>query len=96
MGEDANTKKILLAGLILAVVLSSFFVLDLKAAKSETQANSQAAAYSVGKPEIDFPGKVYLYVEGDEALSGYIQEKTRDELEKAGAEVENAETFKEK
>ncbi|WP_440956749.1 hypothetical protein ACSAZK_07575 [Methanosarcina sp. Mfa9] len=96
MGEDTNTKKILLAALILAVVLSSFFVLDFKAAKSETRANSRIAAYSTGETQVDFPGRIYLYVEGDEALSGFIREKIRAELEKAGMDVEEAETFKEK
>jgi len=96
MGEDANTKKILFAVLILAVVLSSFFVLDFKAAKSETSVNSHASAYSTGEPQIDFPGRIHLYVEGDEALSGFIREKVKAELEKAGMDVEEAETFKEK
>ncbi|AKB23924.1 hypothetical protein MSMTP_0455 [Methanosarcina sp. MTP4] len=96
MGEDANTKKILLAVLILAVVLSSFFVLDFKAAKSETRANSRIAAYSTGEPQIDFPGRIYLYVEGDEALSGFVREKIRAELEKAGMDVEDSESFEEK
>ncbi len=96
MGEDANTKKILLAVLILAVLLSSFFVLDFKAAKSETSVNSHASAYSTGEPQIDFPGRIHLYVEGDEALSGFIREKIKAELEKAGMDVEEAETFKEK
>ncbi len=95
MGEDANTKKILLAVLILAVVLSSFFVLDFKAAKSETRANSRIAAYSTGEPQIDFPGRIYLYVEGEDVLSGFFREKIRAELEKAGMDVEDAESFEE-
>jgi hypothetical protein len=95
MGEDANTKKILLAALILAIVLSSFFVLDFKAAKSETRANSRIAAYSTGEPQIDFPGRIYLYVEGNDVLSGFLREKIRAELEKVGMDVEDAESFEE-
>ncbi|HII01912.1 TPA: hypothetical protein HA351_09795 [Methanosarcinaceae archaeon] len=96
MREDANTKKILLTVLILAVVLSSFFVLDFKVAKSETRANSRIAAYSTGEPQIDFPGRIYLYVEGNDVLSGFLREKIRAELEKVGMDVEDAETFEEK
>ncbi len=94
--EDANTKKILHSVLILAVILSSFFVLDFKAAKSETRANSRIAAYSTGEPQIDFPGRIYLYVEGNDALSGILREKIKTELEKVGMDVEEAGTFEEK
>ncbi len=96
MVEDSMMKRTLLVLLIMTVVLSSFFVLDFKAAKSETRANSQIASYSTGEPRIDFPGRIYLYVEGDDALSGFIREEIRAELEKVGMDVEEAGTFEEK
>ncbi|MCQ1534223.1 hypothetical protein FTO70_00630 [Methanosarcina sp. KYL-1] len=96
MEKDAKMKKILPGILILAVVLSSFFVLDFKAAKSETRTNSMISAHSTHEPEIDFPGRIYLYVEGDEALSEPLGEYLRAELEKAGMEVSVSRTFEEK
>jgi len=73
--------------LILAVVLSSFYVLDFKAAQSETRTNSVVSAYSTGDPQIDFPGRIYLYVEGEDSISKFLRESLGAELEKAGMEV---------
>lgn len=96
MTENTGTKKILLSGLILAFVLSSFYLLDFKAAQSETQTNSRVSAYSSGDPRIDFSGKVYLYVEGEDSISKSLRKSLEAEMEKAGMEVSVAGTVKEK
>lgn len=96
MTENTGTKKILLSGLILAFVLSSFYLLDFKAAQSETQTNSRVSAYSSGDPRIDFSGKVYLYVEGEDSISKSLRKNLEAEMEKAGMEVSVAGTVEEK
>jgi len=96
MAENTGTKKILLSVLVLAVILSSFYLLDFKAAQSETQTNSRVSAYSSGDPRIDFPGRIYLYVEGDDSISRSLRESLEAELEKAGMEVSVACVVKEK
>lgn len=96
MAENAAMKKIRLSVLILAVALSSFYFLDFKAAHSETRANSRASAYSSGDPQIDFPSRIYLYVEGDDSISKSPGESLGDELEKAGVEVSVADDVEEK
>jgi len=96
MAENTGTKKILLSALILAVVLSSFYVLDFRVAQSETQTNSRVSAYSSGDPRIDFPGRIYLYVEGDDSISKSLRESLEEELEKAGMEVSVAGAVEEK
>lgn len=96
MVEYIATRKILLFGLLLAVVLSSFYILDFKAAQSETQTNSRVNAYSSGNPIIDFPGRIYLYVEGDDSISEFCRESLEFELKKAGMEVVVADDVEEK
>jgi hypothetical protein len=96
MVEYIATRKILLFGLLLAVVLSSFYILDFKAAQSETQTNSRVNAYSSGNPIIDFPGRIYLYVEGDDSISEFCRESLEFELKKAGMEVVVADDVDEK
>lgn len=99
MVKGSMMKKTLPILLILAVVLSSFLYLNFKAAKSETRANFNAATYSYYSTEgfqIDSPDRIYLYVEGDPSLSGVIRDNIRTELEMAGMDVEEAETFEEK
>lgn len=88
MAENTGTKKILLFGLALAVIISSFYILDFKVAHSKTRTNSRVGAYSSGDPMIDyFPSRIYLYVEGDDSISRYLNESLEAELEKAGMEV---------
>lgn len=87
MSENSVKKKIFLFLLIFAVVLSSFYFLDFKAAQSKTQANSGVSSYSSGNPELDFPGSIHLYIEGDDSLTGYLKEELRKDLEAAGMEV---------
>ncbi|KKG14279.1 hypothetical protein EO98_09965 [Methanosarcina sp. 2.H.T.1A.6] len=96
MAENAAIKKIVLSALVLAVVLSSFYVLDFKAARSETLANSVVSAYSTGDPQIDFPGRIYLYVEGDDFILKSLTESLGDELEKSGMEVLVVDSVEEK
>jgi len=87
MAKNAVTKRTFFAVIAFAFVLSSFYVLDFKAAQSETQTNSVVSTYSTGDPQIDFPGKVYLYVEGDDFISKSLRENLGTELEKAGMNV---------
>lgn len=87
MSENPLTKKIFLALLVFAVILSSFYILDFRAAQSKTQANSGVSTYSSDNPEIDFPGRIHLYIEGDDALIGHLKEKFREDLEAVGMEV---------
>ncbi|WP_440947087.1 hypothetical protein ACSAZL_02005 [Methanosarcina sp. T3] len=96
MEKNTATKKMLLSGLILAVILSSFYVLDFKAAQSETQTNSRVSAYSSGDPGIDFPDRIYLYVEGDNSISKSLRESLEAELEKTGMEVSVTDAVEEK
>lgn len=96
MIENAVTKKIFFAALALTIVISSFYILDFKVARSETLIDSAVSAYSTGDPLIHFPGKVYLYVEGDDSVSKTLREKLAAELEKAGGHVSIAEAFEEK
>ncbi len=96
MAENTGTKKVLLSILALAVVLSSFYILDFKAAQSETQTNSKVSAYSSGDPMIDLPGRIYLYVEGDDSISKSLRESLEIELEKAGMEVSVTSAIEEK
>lgn len=96
MAENTAMKKISLFVLILAVVLSSFYVLDFKAAQSETRTNSVISAYSTGDPQIDFPGRIYLYVEGEDPVLKSLRESLGAELEKAGMEVLVADAVEEK
>ncbi|AKB30038.1 hypothetical protein MSSIT_3319 [Methanosarcina siciliae T4/M] len=96
MAQNTATKKMLLSGLILAVIFSSFYVLDFKAAQSETQTNSRVSACSSGNPGIDFPDRIYLYVEGDDSISKSLRESLEAELEKAGMEVSVADAVEEK
>jgi hypothetical protein len=96
MAENTAVKKISLFVLILAVVLSSFYVLDFRAAQSETRTNSAVSAYSTGDPQIDFPGRIYLYVEGDDSISKSLRESLGAELEKEGMEVSVASAVEEK
>ncbi|MHC1756633.1 MAG: hypothetical protein AB9861_14610 [Methanosarcina sp.] len=96
MAENIAVKKISLFVLILAVVLSSFYVLDFRAAQSETRTNSAVSAYSTGDPQIDFPGRIYLYVEGDDSISKSLRESLGAELEKEGMEVSVASAVEEK
>lgn len=78
MAKNAAMKRIFFAVIVFAVVLSSFYILDFKVARSETLTNSTISAYSTGDPQIDSPGRFYLYVEGDDSISkslnitGYI------------------------
>lgn len=87
MPKNPATKKILLFMLVLATILSSFYILDFKMARSGTQANSVVSSYSSGNPELDFSDRIFLYVEGDDALTADLKEKLRSDLENAGAEV---------
>lgn len=87
MPKNPATKKILLVILVLAVILSSFYILDFKMARSGTQTNSVVSSYSSGNPELDFSDRIFLYVEGDNALTADLKEKLRNDLETAGAEV---------
>jgi hypothetical protein len=96
MPENAATKKILLVLLIFTIVLSSFYVLDFRAAQSKTQANSGVSAYSSGSPDIDFPGRIHLYVESDDALTVHLKEKLREDLEAEGMEVIIVDSVEEK
>lgn len=95
MAKNAITKRIFFLVLALTVVLSSFYILDFKAAQSETQSNSVVSTYSTGDPQIDFPGKVYLYVGGDDFVSKTLKEHLGTELEKAGMDVSIADIFEE-
>jgi hypothetical protein len=96
MAKNAITNRIFFPVLALTVVLSSFYILDFKAAQSETQSNSVVSTYSTGDPQIDFPGEVYLYVEGDDSISISLKENLGAELEKTGMDVSIANTFEEK
>ena len=96
MAENAAMKKIVLSALLLAVAFSSIYTLDFKMAQSETQTNSRASAYSSGDPQIDFPSRIYLYIEGDDSISKFLGEKLGAELEKAGMEVSVADTVEKK
>lgn len=96
MAENTGTKKILLFGLALAVIISSFYILDFKVAQSKTQTNSRVGAYSSEDPMIDFPSRIYLYVEGNDSISKYLCESLEAELEKAGMEVSVAGAVEEK
>ncbi len=96
MAKNAVKKRTFFAVLAFTVVLSSFYVLDFKAAQSETQTNSVVSTYSTGDPQIDFPGKVYLYVEGDDSISKSLRENLGAELEKAGMNVSIADAVEEK
>ncbi|MDD3247719.1 MAG: hypothetical protein PHF18_12850 [Methanosarcina sp.] len=96
MAENTAAKKILLSVLILAVALSSFYVLEFKAARSETRANSVVSAYSTGNPQIDFPGRIYLYVEGEDSISKSLRESLESELEKADMKVSVTDAVEEK
>lgn len=96
MAENTAAKKILLSVLILVVALSSFYVLDFKAARSETRANSVVSAYSTGNPQIDFPGRIYLYVEGEDSISKSLRESLESKLEKADMKVSVTDAVEEK
>ncbi|HIH95851.1 TPA: hypothetical protein HA338_18225 [Methanosarcina acetivorans] len=96
MAENTGTKKILLSILAFAIVFSSFYILDFKAAQSKIQTNSRVSAYSSGDPMINFPGKIYLYVEGDDSISKSFRESLKAELEKAGMKVSIAGAVEEK
>lgn len=87
MSETPAAKKIFLVILVFAVILSSFYILDFKVSQSDTQANSVVSSYSSGNPEFDFSDRIFLYVEGDNALIVDLKEKLRKDLEAAGAEV---------
>lgn len=73
--------------LVFSVILSSFYMLDFKASRSNTQANSVVSSYSSGNPEFDFSDQIFLYVEGDDSLTVDLKEKLTKELEAAGTEV---------
>ncbi|AKB76944.1 hypothetical protein MSHOH_0461 [Methanosarcina horonobensis HB-1 = JCM 15518] len=96
MSENPKTKKVLLTLLVFAFVLSSFYILDFKASQSETQANSGVSAYSSGSPEINFSGRIHLYIEGDDALTVHLKEKLEENLRAAGMEVIIVDTIEEK
>ena len=96
MSENPATKRILFALLVLAVVLSSFYVLDFKVAQSETRTNSGVNACSTGDPQIDSQGRIYLYIEGDDSISKSLRKSLRAELEKAGMEVSVSNAVEEK
>ncbi|WP_410507902.1 hypothetical protein RSJ42_14040 [Methanosarcina hadiensis] len=87
MSENPVIKKIILVMLVFAVLLFSFYVMDFKTARSETQANSVVSSYSSGNPELDFSGRIFLYIEGEDSLTMDLKEKLRNDLEAAGAEV---------
>lgn len=87
MFENPVKKKIFLIILVFAVILSSFYMLDFKAAWGKTQANSVISSYSSGSPELDFSDHIFLYIEGDDALTVNLKEKLRKDLEAAGAKV---------
>lgn len=87
MFENPVKKKIFLIILVFAIILSSFYILDFKAAWGETQANSVVSSYSSGNPEPDFSDRIFLYVEGDDSLTVDLKSKLRKDLEAAGAEV---------
>ena len=78
MSENPVKKKILLIMLVFAVILS-FYILDFKASRSNTQANSVVSSYSSGNPEFDFSDQIFLYVEGDDSLTVDLKEKLRKE-----------------
>jgi hypothetical protein len=96
MSENPATKRILFALIVLAVILSSFYVLDFKVAQSETQTNSGVSACSTGDPQIDFQGRIHLYIEGDDSISKSLRKSLRAELEKAGMEVSVSNAVEEK
>ena len=96
MAENKSTKWILFAVSVLIAFLSSFYVLDFNLASSQTQANSAVSAYSAGNPHIDFPGRIYLYVEGEDSIAGLVRDSLEAELNKAGMEVSIVDGVKEK
>jgi hypothetical protein len=87
MSENPVIKKIILVMLVFAVLLFSFYVMDFKTARSEMQANSVVSSYSSGNPELDFSGRIFLYIEGEDSLTMDLKEKLGNDLEAAGAEV---------
>jgi hypothetical protein len=96
MAKNAAMKRILFAVLVFTFVTSSFYILDFKVARSEILTNSTVSAYSTGDPQIDSPGRFYLYVEGDDSISKSLREKLGAELEKAGINVSIADAFEKK
>lgn len=96
MSKNPETKKIFMVLLVFAAILSSFYLLDFKAARSETQANSLVSTYSLGNPESGFPNRIFLYTEGDSALAANLKEKLRRDLDEAGAEVIIVDSMEEK
>ncbi|MPM61814.1 hypothetical protein SDC9_108677 [bioreactor metagenome] len=83
MSENPARKKIFLIILVFAVILS-FYILDFKASRSNTQTNSVVSSYSSGNPEFDFSDQIFLYIEGDSVLTADLREKLMKDLEAAG------------
>jgi predicted RND superfamily exporter protein len=96
MIENKSTKWILLAVLILIVFFSSFYILDFKAANSNTQDHSVVSAYSTGDLHANFSGRIYLYVEGEDSIANLVRDSLKAELNKAGMEVSIVDGVKEK
>ncbi|AAM30632.1 hypothetical protein [Methanosarcina mazei] len=87
MSENPKIKKILLVFFVFALLLSAFYALDFKISQSETHVNSGLSAYSSGSPELNSSGRIYLYTEGEDALSVNLKEKLKEDLEAEGMEV---------
>lgn len=87
MSENPEIKKIFLFMLVFAVILSSFYILDFKVSQSDTQANSVVSSYSSGNPQFNLSDQIFLYVEGDDALTADLREKLTKDLEAVGSEV---------
>ncbi len=76
MKEIIVNRRLFLAVIILTIIFSSFYILDFKAAKSETKANSMVSSYSTSNPQIDFPGRICLHIEGNDYFSKSLRKKT--------------------
>ncbi len=96
MKEIIVNRRLFLAVIILTIIFSSFYILDFKAAKSETKANSMVSSYSTGNPQIDFPGRICLHIEGNDYFSKSLRKNLDTELEKAGMEVSITDEVKNK
>jgi lipopolysaccharide export LptBFGC system permease protein LptF len=72
MGKSKVT-SVLLLSIIIFVIMLAFFVMDFKAAISETKFESYVSNASANNPSdplyIDFSGGLYVYVMGDDDLS---------------------------
>lgn len=96
MSENPKTKKSTLDPACLCIC--PFFLLypGLQSVTERDSGKFGVSAYSSGSPEINFSGRIHLYIEGDDALTVHLKEKLEENLRAAGMEVIIVDTIEEK